>query len=195
MLGAVVAEAAHRPGLLYRNGLRFALLAYTNVPVERGGFDTRTWTATATRPGITWVGLTAMRQDIAAAKKVVDHVIVYFHFGYEGVTRPSESQKTHARKAIDYGATLVVGTHAHVLQGTERRAGGLIAYGLGNFVFDGGGWPAISHDGAMLEVRFSQAKLETFRWHPVVLMSNGFPRRANAAESRRILRRVAPIPG
>src|SRR3990172_2870300 len=38
--------------------------------------------------------------------------------------------------AVDAGAALVLGHHAHVLQGWERIGGALIVYGLGNFVFD-----------------------------------------------------------
>src|SRR5204862_1884719 len=34
------------------------------------------------------------------------------------------------------GADLVIGSHPHVLQGVERYKGGLIAYSLGNFLFD-----------------------------------------------------------
>jgi poly-gamma-glutamate synthesis protein (capsule biosynthesis protein) len=186
-------RSAHQPALLGSNGLWIALLAYSDVPVERGGFDTRSWRATATSPGIAWVGTNRMRRDIATASEVADHVVVYFHFGYEGTARPTTGQRLHARAAIDAGATLVVGAHPHVLQGTERYGKGLIAYSLGNFVFDGDGWPAISHDGAMLEVRLSRTALEEFRWHPVVLTSDGFPVIATAAESARILRRVAPI--
>jgi len=39
---------------------------------------------------------------------------------------------------VDAGADLVLGHHPHVLQDVERYHGGLIAYSLGNFVFDEG---------------------------------------------------------
>src|SRR5688500_5473438 len=39
---------------------------------------------------------------------------------------------------IDAGADAVIGTHAHWVQGMEFYRGKLIAYGLGNFIFDQG---------------------------------------------------------
>ena len=41
-----------------------------------------------------------------------------------------------ARAAIDAGADLVLGHHPHVPQGIEFYKEGVIAYSLGNFVFD-----------------------------------------------------------
>jgi poly-gamma-glutamate synthesis protein (capsule biosynthesis protein) len=41
-----------------------------------------------------------------------------------------------AMAAIDAGAALVLGHHAHVLQGWQRYGAGVIVWGLGNFVFD-----------------------------------------------------------
>src|SRR5262249_3347028 len=41
-----------------------------------------------------------------------------------------------ARAAIDAGADIVIGHHPHVLQGLEWYKGKLIAYSMGNFVFD-----------------------------------------------------------
>jgi poly-gamma-glutamate synthesis protein (capsule biosynthesis protein) len=45
-------------------------------------------------------------------------------------------QRQLARAAADAGAALVLGHHAHVLQGWERYDSSVIVYGLGNFVFD-----------------------------------------------------------
>jgi poly-gamma-glutamate synthesis protein (capsule biosynthesis protein) len=44
-------------------------------------------------------------------------------------------QKDLGRKAIDWGADLVLGHHPHILQELEIYRGHLIAYSLGNFVF------------------------------------------------------------
>ena len=41
-----------------------------------------------------------------------------------------------AHRMADAGANLVLGSHPHVLQGTERRGKCLIVYGLGDFLFD-----------------------------------------------------------
>lgn len=69
-------------------------------------------------------------------------VIVSFHWGNELDTEPDSNQRTLARFAIDEGADLVVGHHAHVLQGTEQYKGKNIVYGLGNFCFGGNNDPS-----------------------------------------------------
>ena len=73
---------------------------------------------------------------IAAAKEDHDAVIVYLHWGDEYVDEPARVQQTAARALIDAGAAAVVGHHPHVLQGIERYKNGVIAYSLGNFLFE-----------------------------------------------------------
>lgn len=48
---------------------------------------------------------------------------------------PQEYQRALARRYIDAGADLVIGSHPHVLQGIEYYKGKPIFYSLGNFVF------------------------------------------------------------
>ena len=71
-----------------------------------------------------------------------DLVFVVFHWGNEKDTVPDENQVTLAKLAIDNGADLVVGHHAHVLQGVTTYKGKTIAYGLGNFCFGGNSAPS-----------------------------------------------------
>ena len=69
-------------------------------------------------------------------------VFVIFHWGNEKDTGPDENQVTLAKLAIDNGADLVVGHHAHVLQGVTTYKGKTIAFGLGNFCFGGNSSPS-----------------------------------------------------
>lgn len=62
--------------------------------------------------------------------------IVYVHWGYEYINRPSQYQKLFAHYLIDIGYDLVVGMHPHVLQGYELYKTKYIFYSLGNFSFD-----------------------------------------------------------
>ena len=73
---------------------------------------------------------------ITAARADHDAVIVFIHWGDEYADEPAKIQQTAARQLIDQGALAVVGHHPHVLQGIERYQGGLIAYSLGNFLFE-----------------------------------------------------------
>ena len=65
-----------------------------------------------------------------------DVVIVALHAGTQYVDVPNFQQVQLSRAAVDAGATLVLGHHAHTLQGWTQYNGGTIVYGLGNFVFD-----------------------------------------------------------
>jgi poly-gamma-glutamate capsule biosynthesis protein CapA/YwtB (metallophosphatase superfamily) len=65
-----------------------------------------------------------------------DYVVVQFHGGFQFSEARSETLESASHQAIDFGADLVVCHHPHVLQGFEYYDGKLIAYSLGNFVFD-----------------------------------------------------------
>ena len=75
-------------------------------------------------------------RSIAAIRDSCDIIIASFHWGFEYKDHPAPTQKKLGRLAIDCGAKLVHGHHPHVLQGVEFYHGGLIAYSLGNFIFD-----------------------------------------------------------
>jgi poly-gamma-glutamate synthesis protein (capsule biosynthesis protein) len=64
-------------------------------------------------------------------------VVAYFHDGIELDHYPSASQIAAAHTSIDYGASAVIMSHPHVVQGTENYNGGFVAYSLGNFCFGG----------------------------------------------------------
>jgi poly-gamma-glutamate synthesis protein (capsule biosynthesis protein) len=63
-------------------------------------------------------------------------VIVSVHWGDELIDRPSIWQRQTAIQFINAGASLVIGHHPHVVQGIDARDNALIAYSLGNFIFD-----------------------------------------------------------
>ena len=62
--------------------------------------------------------------------------ILQFHGGLEYVEEPTLSMETNLKQAVDVGAALVVAHHPHVTQGLELYDGKLIAWSLGNFLFD-----------------------------------------------------------
>ncbi len=80
--------------------------------------------------------LPRVKAAIRALAKKVDYVVVGFHWGLEYQHYPWEAQTSEAHAAIDAGADLVIGHHPHVLQGFEAYKGRLIAYSLGDLVFD-----------------------------------------------------------
>lgn len=157
------AGEARAPAIIDANGLRIAFLSYTDIP-------SRVWAATDDRAGVAWLDREAVTSDIKAAAARVDVVAVFFHFGVEESTAVTDAQREAAHAAIDAGATLVIGSHPHVLQEMEEYGGGLIAYSLGNFVFDG--FDAVPHanESAILIVELTSSGLAGWRVVPVVIV-------------------------
>lgn len=62
--------------------------------------------------------------------------LLQYHGGLEYVEEPTLSVETRVKTAIDAGAALVVAHHPHVTQGLELYQDKLIAWSLGNFLFD-----------------------------------------------------------
>jgi poly-gamma-glutamate synthesis protein (capsule biosynthesis protein) len=73
---------------------------------------------------------------VREARAAHDLLIVTVHWGQEYEDEPRSWMVSSARAWIDAGADAVIGHHPHVLQGIERYGDGLIAYSLGNFLFD-----------------------------------------------------------
>jgi poly-gamma-glutamate synthesis protein (capsule biosynthesis protein) len=63
-------------------------------------------------------------------------VIVSVHWGRELMDRPTARQRRMASEMIDAGASVIAGHHPHVVQGVQCEQGRLVAYSLGNFLFD-----------------------------------------------------------
>ncbi len=62
--------------------------------------------------------------------------VVQYHGSAEYSFEPTAETRERLRAAIDSGADLAIGHHPHVLHGFEVYKGKLIAYSLGNFLFD-----------------------------------------------------------
>lgn len=178
---------AHTPHIAEVNGLKLAFLGYVHVPREASsGFDVETWNATATEPGMAWAYPERIREDVAAALPLADHVIVILHSGFEYIEEPSEPQIAAAYAAIEAGATLVIGHHAHILQGIEYYQDGVILYGLGNFAFNIEGPP----ETAIANIWLDKTGVRQIEIVPALVTETGQPRLADRFEAEAILRRV-----
>jgi poly-gamma-glutamate synthesis protein (capsule biosynthesis protein) len=184
--GANAAEA-HAPHIQEVNGLRLAFLGYVHVPVEgRTAFDVEDWDATENSPGLAWAYPERITADVSAARQQADLVIVILHSGFEYVEAPSDPQIAASYAAIDAGASLVIGHHAHILQGVEFYKEGVIVYGLGNFAFEIDGDPST----AILNVWLDRDGVHQIEIIPALIQFGGQPRLAEAWEARPILQRV-----
>jgi poly-gamma-glutamate synthesis protein (capsule biosynthesis protein) len=185
--GGADEAAAHAPHIADIKGLKVAFLGYVHVPIEAiTEFDTQSWTAVGDAPGLAWADPARVRADVEAVRPEVDLVVVILHSGYEYIEEPSEWQVAAARAAVDAGADLVVGHHAHILQGIHRYGDGVIAYGLGNFLFDIDGPP----ETAILNVWLDRNGVRQLELIPAIIQEHGQPRPAEPWEAGPILSRV-----
>lgn len=119
---------ARKPVIYNLRGIRVALLGYSlTLPSEFWATDKQAGTAPLFEQ--------YAREDIAAARRQADLVLVAVHWGGEGITELREYQPRLGKMMIDAGADAVLGHHPHILQGVERYKQGIIFYSLGNFAF------------------------------------------------------------
>lgn len=98
--------AARVPAVLEAAGTKVAILGYDAI----AGY----YHATATKIGSAPFTAAVVKADVAAARKAgADVVIVFPHWGTEYDPTPFANQKKLARMAIDSGADMVIGNHAH----------------------------------------------------------------------------------
>lgn len=198
------AAAAFRPAVLQVGGATVATLAASVADADptadpsgqTAATGTRAGTADAMDPGRL---LRAVRTAAASA----DVVVTYLHWGVQGEACPDVTQRGLARRLVDAGADLVVGSHAHRLQGDGRLGPGYVAYGLGNYAWythDG-----LSADTGVLTLTLrpgagrERARVTGARWSPARIGADGLPaplpprERAAAARTRTELRSCAGL--
>ena len=145
--GASLSEA-RAPAFIERAGRTIALLSYNCVGPENG------W-ATEAQAGSAWLRIETadgspiapsaplermtdearamLAQDIAAIRAKADMVIVALHKGI--VHTPAKLapyERALAQAALEAGADVVLGHHAHIIRGIEFHQGKPIFHGLGN---------------------------------------------------------------
>lgn len=124
--------------------------------------------AGAATPGIALFDPEVVADDVARARKTADLVVVALNWGVEYTADPTLIQREAAHIAIRAGASIVVGNHPHWVQALEPLDGALIAYALGNFVFDQS-WSVETTESAILEASFTSDGMIGYRIRPVVL--------------------------
>jgi len=132
------------------------------------------WTATPDHPGLA----SAKRVDqlvaqVRSVRSTTDTLVVFLHWGVERETCPSQTQKELALALVGAGADVVVGGHAHRLQGAGRMGDAIVGYGLGNFAFYAGS-PAAAATG-VLQVEVGGREPAGYRWRPAAIDGNGSP--------------------
>jgi poly-gamma-glutamate synthesis protein (capsule biosynthesis protein) len=127
--GGLNAADARDVKIIEKNGIKVGFLGFSDVGPA--------WlTQQENLPTIVLANDPNFEKIINLASKKVDYLVVSFHFGEEYQSTSNERQRLLAHKAVDAGAKIVIGHHPHVAQELEKYNGGVIAYSLGNFIFD-----------------------------------------------------------
>ena len=168
--------------VLERRGLRFGFLAYADAHSPRVFAD-------GDRAGVSALCPSWILEDIARWRSRVDVLVVSLHWGIEYADRPTERQQRLARGIIDAGADVVLGHHPHVFQGLEEYNGGLIAYSLGNLLFDQRG--ERRDQNYLLRCVFRGGRRESTTLVPLTRRDKYFPVPATDAEAADIVAEAA----
>jgi len=124
---------AYAPFTATIRGQRIAVIAATQVIDSE---LVESWTATPTQAGLASAkNADALVAAVQQARTTADTVVVYLHWGVELAECPTETQQVLAQQLADAGADIVVGGHAHRLQGAGMLGATFVGYGLGNFDF------------------------------------------------------------
>ena len=125
-------DEAMRPYYFIINGYKIAF-----VNATRAEKNVLTPEATENSPGVfRCYDTTNLKKVIQEAKSESDYVIVLVHYGREDSHLLEVEQVSSSKEYIDSGADVIIGTHAHVLQGIEFYKDKPIFYNLGDFIFN-----------------------------------------------------------
>ncbi len=190
-------EEALRPAIVDLGKLRIGLISITDTIPE--------FAAGPQRPGTNYLRIKNRGASLAlieclvrsARDKGADLVILSAHWGPNLRPWPPKRFRAFARSAIDLGVDIFHGHSAHLFQGIEARARGLILYDTGNFLDDYWTFPFIRTDRSFLFlVDLEDARPVRLRMLPV-LVSNRTVQLARGREAaatlRSMIRRCHPF--
>lgn len=125
-------EEASKPYYFIANGYKIAL-----VNATRAEKNIMTPGATETTSGVfRCYDPTKLIEIIKETKKRSDFVITLIHWGKEDSSDLEEVQIETSKQYIDAGTDIIIGTHAHTLQGIDFYKNKAIIYNLGDFIFN-----------------------------------------------------------
>lgn len=140
--------------------------------------------------GNNWGGLNNATEEnvtklISEARNNSDLVIVSFHWGNEYTHIPTQNQIDLAHLAVDSGADLVLGNHAHWIQINEIYKNKFITYAQGNTVFDQD-WSQETKEGVLYKFEYVDGNLRKVDERFTIIEENIKPRFATEEEVNRI---------
>ncbi len=182
------AKAAFAPAVVTVDGLRVAVIASTQVP---------DLTAAKFPAGDSTPGVAANQRPerllaaVRAARAAYDVVVVFLHWGTEQMVCPDGAQLATAAALEAAGADIIVGGHAHRVQGAGWLGRAYVDYGLGNFVWwlnsttpkdSASGVLTVTVDEAAVRARAALPRAQWAGLGPVVSAGRWVPLRISRAD-------------
>jgi poly-gamma-glutamate capsule biosynthesis protein CapA/YwtB (metallophosphatase superfamily) len=149
---------------------------------------TDNWEASSDSPGIA-VALDPDRlvRTVREAKQDADVVVVYLHWGIEYQGCPTDSQGEIAEQLAEAGATIVVGSHAHIQLGSGMLDDTFVSYGLGNFIWYSRKTSISARTGVLTVTVRPDGKVTDSAWAPGVVTPSGLPEFAEGDRADELL--------
>jgi poly-gamma-glutamate synthesis protein (capsule biosynthesis protein) len=182
----VNAAAAWAPYVTTINGMKIAIVGVSQVAELASS-----WVATAHRAGeANAINLGRTLAAVRTARRRAHIVIVFVHWGTEGMACPDQNQLSLAPELAAAGASIIIGSHAHMLQGSGWLGHTFVAYGMGNFL-----WWENSYSTAtgVLKLTLHPNAPLTARFIPAVVSGTGQPVADRGAAARRALAQYASL--
>lgn len=160
--------SAREPMIFDLGDTKIGVLSYQDVPSYEWAWATDGTAGTAP------LKADVLREDVRRLESRVDLVVVMPHWGKEYTATPEPGQVDFAREAIDAGADLVVGGHAHWAKGMEVYRERPVFYGVGNFLFDQV-WSEETSTGIFAEITLYQDRVIQARPVPFIVLDYAQP--------------------
>lgn len=184
--------AASKPVIRRVGKTRVAYLAATEMADIFWSYQyPRTLEAKPDQPGVWKLDREQLVKAVRSLRGQADLIVVSLHWGTEFADYPTAEQQATAHALVNAGADLIIGHHPHCLQGLEYYRGGVIAYSLGNFVYDRQ-TRSKSQEGLLMKAVYSDHRLQKLILYPV-LISQEQALIANGRDAGRILERAATL--
>ena len=185
------AAEAYKPWITEVKGVKIAFLGFNQVTELASS-----WAAQDNRAGL---AMAYPDQDravaaVKAAKAQADVVVVDMHWGQEYNECPIAIQKSTAKKLADAGATMIIGSHVHTLQGDGWQGKTFVAYGMSNFLW----WynDAQSNDTGVMRVTLTGSTITKTEFLPAYInRTTGQPELVSGGEADRIAKEYANLHG
>lgn len=187
-------DQARQPFVTEVSGLSIAVIGIDGItgnldyPNEPDVVASAHSEATASQGGTNPLHMETITADISRLAGEHDIVIPFFHMGNQYVWTSGDWAYESAHKAIDAGASLVVTSHPHTIQGMEVYNGKPIFYAIGNFIYDQM-FSVDTRQGYVLDLTFRGSEVIGFRTHGVEIEAFSQPRFMGPGEQAALMDR------